>query len=191
MTDPVKPIYLPAIENPEQEREWLKQGLKHWLDAEFIPEKVNNDIAQQAAQIFVRQRLEGENDLGALVVAIITEMQAFDFSESFYGEFAIANAVSDLILDSLGYDRCCGQWLVLFTPTARSTTLKLKESIRNMKNQTNPFAGQWLTFVLFIVRLIQSKCFEGYVKGKIRDRYLTSAQPSIGIMQPNQQGVNG
>jgi len=109
MTDPVKPIYLPPIENPEQEREWLKQGLKHWLDGEFIPEKINNDIAQQAAQIFVRQRLEGENDLGALVVAIITEMQAFDFSESFYGEFAIANAVSDLILDSLGYDRCCGQ----------------------------------------------------------------------------------
>ncbi len=109
MTDPVKPIILPAMENPEQEREWLQVALKKWLDEEFIPERVNNDIAQQAAQIFVRQRLEGENDLGSLVVAIITEMQAFDFSSSFYGEFAIANAVSDLILDSLGYDRCCGQ----------------------------------------------------------------------------------
>jgi len=109
MTDPVKPITLPAMENPEQEREWLQVALKKWLDEEFIPERVNDDIAQQAAQIFVRQRLEGENDLGSLVVAIITEMQAFDFSKSFYGEFAIANAVSDLILDSLGYDRCCGQ----------------------------------------------------------------------------------
>lgn len=108
MSDPVKPIILPAIENPEQEQAWLQQALKQWLDAEFIPESVNKDIAQQAAQIFVRQRLEGENDLGALVVAIVTEMQAFDFSGSFYGEFAIANAVSDLILDSLGYDRCCG-----------------------------------------------------------------------------------
>jgi hypothetical protein len=108
MSDPVKPIILPAIENPEQEQAWLQQALKQWLDAEFIPESVNTNIAQQAAQIFVRQRLEGENDLGALVVAIVTEMQAFDFSGSFYGEFAIANAVSDLILDSLGYDRCCG-----------------------------------------------------------------------------------
>jgi hypothetical protein len=97
------------MENPEQEREWLQAALKKWLDEEFIPERVNYDIAQQAAQIFVRQRLEGENDLGSLVVAIVTEMQAFDFSGSFYGEFAIANAVSDLILDSLGYDRCCGQ----------------------------------------------------------------------------------
>lgn len=109
MSDPVKPIVLPAIENPEQEGEWLKKALQKWLDEEFIPERVNEDIAQQAAQIFVRQRLEGENDLGALVVAIVTEMQAFDFSSSFYGEFAIANAVSDLILESLGYDRCCGQ----------------------------------------------------------------------------------
>jgi hypothetical protein len=56
----------------------------------------------------MRQRLEGENDLGSLVVAIVTEMQAFDFSKSFYSEFAVANAVSDLLLDSLGYERCCG-----------------------------------------------------------------------------------
>jgi len=53
--------------------------------------------------------MEGENDLGSLVIAILTEMQAFDFSKSFYSEFAIANAVSDLLLDSLGIDRCCGQ----------------------------------------------------------------------------------
>jgi len=44
-----------------------------------------------------------------LVLAIVTEMQSFDFSKSFYGEFAIANAVSDLLLESLGIDKCCGQ----------------------------------------------------------------------------------
>jgi len=109
MSDPVEPITLPEVENPEQEQVWLKQALQQWLDEEFLPEPANQDIAQQAAQIFTRQRLEGENDLGALVVAIITEMQAFDFSDSFYGEFAIANAVSDLILERFGYDNCCGQ----------------------------------------------------------------------------------
>jgi hypothetical protein len=36
-------------------------------------------------------------------------MQSYDFSNSFYGEFAIANAVSDLLLESLGIDKCCGQ----------------------------------------------------------------------------------
>lgn len=108
MTEPIAPITLPPPENAHQEQEWLQNALHHWLDSEFIPEAVNEKIAQRAAQIYLRQRLEGENDLGSLVIAIVTEMQSFDFTQSFYGEFAIANAVSDIILDSLGIDRCCG-----------------------------------------------------------------------------------
>lgn len=109
MAEPIPPITLPPAQNPREEGKWLKDALVHWLDHEFIPEPVNQTIAERASQIFVRQRMEGENDLGALVIAIITEMQAFDFRESFYSEFAIANAVSDLLLQSLGIDRCCGQ----------------------------------------------------------------------------------
>jgi hypothetical protein len=105
---PIPPITLPPIANPYQEGEWLRATLYQWLNEEFIPEAINEKIAQRASQIFVRQRLEGENDLGSLVIAIVTEMQAFDFRESFYSEFAIANAVSDLILASLGIDHCCG-----------------------------------------------------------------------------------
>lgn len=111
MTDsaqPISPITLPDIQHPEKEEEWLQKSLHTWLDQEFIPEAVNAKIAQRAAKIFVRQRMEGENDLGSLVIAIIAEMRGFDFSRSFYSEFAVANAVSDLILDSLGIDRCCG-----------------------------------------------------------------------------------
>ncbi|MBD0261573.1 MAG: hypothetical protein KME22_17660 [Hassallia sp. WJT32-NPBG1] len=109
MTEPIRSITLPPSKNPQQEGEWLRENLLRWLDTEFIPEAVNQIIAQRAGQIFVRQRMEGENDLGSLVIAIVTEMQAFDFSKSFYGEFAIANAVSDLLLESLGIDKCCGE----------------------------------------------------------------------------------
>ncbi|MBD1895958.1 hypothetical protein [Coleofasciculus sp. FACHB-129] len=109
MSQPIPPITLPPAENPQQEGLWLQSALHKWLDEEFIPEAVNQEIAQRASQIYVRQRMEGENDLGSLVIAILTEMQAFDFSKSFYSEFAIANAVSELLLDSLGIDRCCGQ----------------------------------------------------------------------------------
>ena len=109
MSQPIPPITLPPAENPQQEGKWLQSALHKWLDEEFIPEAVNQEIAQRASQIYVRQRMEGENDLGSLVIAILTEMQAFDFSKSFYSEFAIANAVSELLLDSLGIDRCCGQ----------------------------------------------------------------------------------
>lgn len=109
MTQAIPPITLPPSQNPQQEGEWLQQNLLSWLDDEFIPEVINQNIAQRASQIFVRQRMEGENDLGSLVIAIVTEMESFDFSKSFFGEFAIANAVSDLLLDSLGIDHCCGQ----------------------------------------------------------------------------------
>ena len=105
---PIPPITLPPAQNPEQEGMWLKTSLHNWLNEEFIPENINLTIAQRAAQIYVRHRFEGENDLGSLVTAIVTEMEAFDFRESFYSEFAIANAVSELILDSLGIDHCCG-----------------------------------------------------------------------------------
>lgn len=109
MSEPIPPITLPPAENPQQEGQWLQEVLQRWLDQEFLPEPVNQQIAHRAAQIFVRQRMEGENELGSLVIAILTEMQSFDFSKSFYGEFAIANAVSDLLLNSLGIDHCCGQ----------------------------------------------------------------------------------
>jgi hypothetical protein len=110
MADPIPPVTLSPAQNAQQEGAWLEQHLQQWLDQEFIPEPINQTIAHRAAQVFVRHRLEGENDLGCLVIAIVTEMQAFDFSKSFYSEFAIANAVSDLLLESLGIDhRCCGQ----------------------------------------------------------------------------------
>jgi len=109
MAEPIQAITLPAAHDPQQEGQWLCASLQQWLDQEFLPEAVNQTIAERAAQVFVRQRMEGENDLGSLVIALVTELQAFDFSKSFYSEFAIANAVSDLLLESLGIDRCCGQ----------------------------------------------------------------------------------
>jgi hypothetical protein len=108
MAEPIESIVLPPPQDVDQEGQWLQAALQRWLDAEFLPEAVNAEIAARAAQVFVRHRLEGENELIQLVMAILTEMQSFDFSKSFYSEFAIANAVGDLLLDSLGIDRCCG-----------------------------------------------------------------------------------
>jgi hypothetical protein len=109
MTEPIPPITLPPAVDAMTEGEWLRSSLHQWLDREFIPEAINERIAQRASQIYVRQRMEGENDLCSLTIALVTEMQGFNFTDSFYSEFAVANAVSDLILASIGIDnRCCG-----------------------------------------------------------------------------------
>ncbi|WP_299491479.1 hypothetical protein [Acaryochloris sp. IP29b_bin.137] len=109
MIEPIPAVTLPPCSSPEQEAAWLRQALHTWLDREFLPEIVNAKIAERASAIYLRQRMEGENDVGSLLIAILTEMQRFDFSKSFYSEFAVANAVSDLLLNSLGIDTCCGQ----------------------------------------------------------------------------------
>ncbi|PZO23533.1 MAG: hypothetical protein DCF25_00305 [Leptolyngbya foveolarum] len=101
-------IELPPPEDAVQEGQWLKATLHRWLNEEFLPEIINEHIAARAAQVFTRQRMEGENNLNALVLAVLTEMQGYDFSKSFYSEFAIANAVGDLLLESLGIEKCCG-----------------------------------------------------------------------------------
>lgn len=109
MIEPIQPKTLPPSERPDEEAHWLQVSLKDWLDEEFLPEPVNARIAEQASRVYLRQRMEGETDLGSLLIAILLEMQSFDFSKSFYSEFAVANAVSDLLLKSLGIDSCCGQ----------------------------------------------------------------------------------
>jgi hypothetical protein len=115
MANPPDSITLPPLENPQEEVDWLRSHLLAWLDTEYLPEPANRAIADRVVQVFLRQRLEGEVDLGSMVMAILTELQAFDFSQSFYGEFTVANAVGDLLCDRLGIDRCCG----------RSTTLDI------------------------------------------------------------------
>lgn len=109
MTEPLAPVTLPPSQDATQEGQWLYAALLQWLNTEFLPEAVNETIASRAIQVFIRQRMEGENDVGSLVMAVLTEMQGFDFSKSFYSEFAVANAISDLLLDSLGIERCCGR----------------------------------------------------------------------------------
>jgi hypothetical protein len=108
MIEPIQPMTLPPSSDIVGESEWLQQALNQWLDEEFLPEPVNVDISLRAASVYRRQRMEGEDDVGSLLMAILIEMKSFDFSKSFYSEFAIANAVSDLLLQEfLGIAPCC------------------------------------------------------------------------------------
>jgi hypothetical protein len=108
--DVIPSVTLPIADQADQEAAWLQDRLHRWLDEQFIPEAVNGDIAQRAAQIFLRQRLEGETDMITLVMAMVTELEQYDFSKSFFGNFTVANAMGELVMESMGIDsRCCGQ----------------------------------------------------------------------------------
>lgn len=53
MNQPISPITLPPTENPQIEGEWLQKRLLQWLDTEFLPEVVNQKIAQRAARFLL------------------------------------------------------------------------------------------------------------------------------------------
>ncbi len=116
--DIIPSVTLPIADQADQEAAWLQGRLHRWLDEQFIPEAVNGAIAQRAAQIFLRQRMEGETDMITLVMAMVTELEQYDFSKSFFGNFTVANAVSELVMESMGIDsRCCGQTSADVQPT--------------------------------------------------------------------------
>jgi len=72
-------------------------------------EPINQQIARRAAQILCDSWMEvGENDLALLVPAIVTEMQAFDFSKVLW-RVCDRQRSQRSTLDVWGIDRCRGQ----------------------------------------------------------------------------------
>ena len=51
--EPIAPITLPPLTEPNVEGEWLRQALQKWLDEEYLPEPSNIKIAQRAKEIYV------------------------------------------------------------------------------------------------------------------------------------------
>jgi hypothetical protein len=84
-----------------EERQWLAGAVTAWLDAEWCtpePAPIHASIGERVAQIYVRQRMEGEDDLSGVLLAIGQELEAFDMSDAFVGPFNVANKVADLLL---------------------------------------------------------------------------------------------
>jgi len=63
MSESLPAITLPPAQNPQQEGEWLQEVLQRWLDKSFWLSQLTNCSA--SCPDFVRQRMEGENDLGS------------------------------------------------------------------------------------------------------------------------------
>lgn len=102
--DPVEPgVQLPRLAHDAlaDEQKWLADAITDWLDTEWRtsePVAVHATIGKRVGQIYGRQRMEGEDDLSGVLLAIGQELESFDMSETFVGAFNIANKVADLLL---------------------------------------------------------------------------------------------
>uniref|UniRef100_A0A6T6BSA5 Uncharacterized protein n=1 Tax=Compsopogon caeruleus TaxID=31354 RepID=A0A6T6BSA5_9RHOD len=103
-------VELPSIRDTatlDREKRWLAQSITQWLDDEWMQQRIHEEIGQRVADIYARQVLEGETDLGGMVLAAGTELESMDMRDAFVGPFDIANKMSELILLRMGREVCC------------------------------------------------------------------------------------
>lgn len=94
----IQDVVLPAVADIASECRWLEQALLVWLNHEFLVEPMHAQVAAYATQIYASQRLEGENLVMAIHIALLAELRHFNFGCTALSEFVIANAVADLLL---------------------------------------------------------------------------------------------
>jgi hypothetical protein len=91
---------LATTEMMEEERAWLAKAISDWLDSEWLQpdeQPVHAAIGERVSWIYARQRMEGEDDLAGILLAIGQELESFDMSNSFVGPFVVANKVAELL----------------------------------------------------------------------------------------------
>eukprot|EP00871_Galdieria_phlegrea_P001830 jgi/Galph1/2648/GphlegSOOS_G1289.1 len=90
---------LPNVGNPEWEHEWMKESIRQWLDEEWQPQTVHEEIGNQAASMYLNLREQGEDHMGSLLLELGTKLQKVDFKDAFVDSFTVANKVIELLID--------------------------------------------------------------------------------------------
>lgn len=106
---------------------WLQDSLTQWLDSEWKQSErqpVHEEIGHRTGMIYSRQRMEGEDDLSSVMLAIGSELEGMDFSHAFVGPWNVANYAAELLLEHCAGDRI--KWKPSF-PKADDVSLSAAE----------------------------------------------------------------
>lgn len=130
-------VELPPVKSRQdldEETEWLETQLREWLDREWQqgePQPIHAEIGLRTAQLYRRQRMEGENDLSSVLLAIGSELEGMDFTDAFVGPWNIANKTAEFLLEHRSGPR------VKLTPFARDPNAPTwsREMLRKQKQE--------------------------------------------------------
>ena len=78
-----------------------------WLDEEWTPLPVHQDLAAATAVAYGRVRGSGMDDAGDVLLMLIPELQTFNYKETFVNAFEVANKTVELVMMRDGHDVCC------------------------------------------------------------------------------------
>lgn len=107
---PPDELCLPAIQDAsaaQRQGQWLAGHIQLWADEEWTELDVHAELAQRTAEAYAELRLEGENELGSLVLSLSDRLQNFEFRDTFTSNFEVANKVIELLMAKEGREVCC------------------------------------------------------------------------------------
>jgi len=91
----------------EADAAWLGAMVRLWLNEEWSELACHADIGAEVARIFRHARMEGNHEIQDVLVSLTTELQAFDFYDSFTDAFSVSNKCVELLMMRAGVDCGC------------------------------------------------------------------------------------
>jgi hypothetical protein len=82
---------------------------KAWQDDEWQVQDNHRDLGIAVGKAYRAVRSAGENDIGSILLSIASDLEAFDFYDTFTGNFEVANKAVELLMSKDGQEVCgCG-----------------------------------------------------------------------------------
>lgn len=67
----------------------ISRMIATWLDEEWTPLKVHQQLGQAAGAAYVTCRQQGDNDMSSLVLSLSNELLAFNYRDTFVNAFEV------------------------------------------------------------------------------------------------------
>ena len=99
-------VTLEALTEHKADAKFLREAVKDYLDGEWLQQPIHEDIAEAVSVCYKKERNNGCNDLGEMLVSIGSAMETMDLSQAFVGPWDIGNLASDLIMLRLERELC-------------------------------------------------------------------------------------
>merc|ERR1719163_1721762 len=94
-------------EEEEAEVKYLAGMIKLWLDDEWSLQEPHAELGLQAARKVTAMRLEGCEEMGAIIMGVTQDLLTFDFSDTFVNAFEVANKCGEILMMREGFEVCC------------------------------------------------------------------------------------
>lgn len=78
-----------------------------WLDEEWTPLEIHQQLGKAAGDAYVSCRQQGIDDMSSLVLALSNNLLAFNYRDTFTSAFEVANKVVEMLMMRSGVDVCC------------------------------------------------------------------------------------